>query len=380
MKKVLFGFLALLMAVSAPAWAQSTNVAPLQTGAQYAFLLEPETNTILFEKDADVRMPTSSMSKVMTMYLVFEAIKNGKLSKDQMVTISETAWRQEGSRMFVNVGQQVRVEDLIRGVIIQSGNDASVALAEAVAGTEASFAEMMNDKAKQLGMVNSHFKNATGLPDPDHYSTCRDLAILAQTLIRDYPDDFHYYSEKEFTFNNIKQGNRNPLLYRYTGADGLKTGHTEIAGYGLIGTAFRENRRVLGVLNGMKSMQARADEAVNALDWAFREYGTYEIVKAGAPVGEAKIWLSDKKTVAVVPAKAFKVTLPRGAKDQTKVEKTINAETQAPVQKGQQLGSLVISVPGRDLIEIPLLAAEDAPLQGIFARSIAKIKRMLGKE
>lgn len=282
--------------------------------------------------------------------------------------------------MFVNVGQQVSVEDLIRGVIIQSGNDASVALAEAVAGTEASFAELMNDKAKQLGMANSHFMNATGLPDPQHYSTCHDLATLAQALIRDFPQHYHYYSEKEFTYNNIKQGNRNPLLYRFTGADGLKTGHTDIAGYGLIGTAMRENRRVLTVLNGMKTMQERADESVAALEWAYREYGTYDVVKAGVPVGEAKIWLSDKKSVPLVPAKALKVTLPRGVKDQVKIEKTVNAETQAPVQKGQQLGSVVVSIPGRDLIEVPLVAAEEAPLQGLFARSVSKIKRMLGKE
>lgn len=380
MKKTLLGLALGLVLFATPAFAQNANVAPLQTAARYAYVVEADTGTVLFEKEADVQMPTSSMSKVMTMYLVFEALQTGKLKLDQLITISETAWRQEGSRMFVNVGQQVSVEDLIRGVIIQSGNDASVALAEAVAGTEASFAELMNDKAKQLGMANSHFMNATGLPDPQHYSTCHDLATLAQALIRDFPQYYHYYNEKEFTYNNIKQGNRNPLLYRFTGADGMKTGHTEIAGYGLIGTAMRENRRVLTVLNGMKTMQERADESVAALEWAYREYGTYDVVKAGVPVGEAKIWLSDKKAVPLVPAKALKVTLPRGVKDQVKIEKTVNAETQAPVQKGQQLGSVVVSIPGRDLIEVPLVAAEEAPLQGLFARSIAKIKRMLGKE
>lgn len=380
MKKTLLGLALGLVLFATPAFAQNANVAPLQTAARYAYVVEADTGTVLFEKEADVQMPTSSMSKVMTMYLVFEALQTGKLKLDQLITISETAWRQEGSRMFVNVGQQVSVEDLIRGVIIQSGNDASVALAEAVAGTEASFAELMNDKAKQLGMANSHFMNATGLPDPQHYSTCHDLATLAQALIRDFPQYYHYYNEKEFTYNNIKQGNRNPLLYRFTGADGMKTGHTEIAGYGLIGTAMRENRRVLTVLNGMKTMQERADESVAALEWAYREYGTYDVVKAGVSVGEAKIWLSDKKAVPLVPAKALKVTLPRGVKDQVKIEKTVNAETQAPVQKGQQLGSVVVSIPGRDLIEVPLVAAEEAPLQGLFARSIAKIKRMLGKE
>lgn len=380
MKKALLLPVLGLMLMTAPAIAQTTGVAPLQTAAQHAFVIEPETNTVLFEKEADTRMPTSSMSKVMTMYLVFDAIKNGKLSMDQMVTVSETAWKQEGSRTFLNVGQQARVEDLIRGVIIQSGNDASVALAEAVGGTEASFAELMNDKARQLGMTSSHFKNATGLPDPDHYSTPRDLATLSVALIRDFPEHYHFYGEKEFTFNNIKQGNRNPLLYRFTGADGMKTGHTEIAGYGLIGTALREGRRVLTVINGTKSMQERADEAVNILEWAYREYGTYDVVKQNTPVGEAKIWLSEKKSVPVVPARSLQLTLPRPLKDQVKIEKTVNAETQAPVKKGQQLGSVVVNVPGKELIEVPLLAGEDAPELGLFARSIAKIKRMMGKE
>lgn len=379
MNKMGLGLCSFLYLLSLPVFAENLGVAPLQTKAQFAYVVEADTGTVLFEKEAGQRMPTSSMSKVMTMYLVFEALQNKKLTLDQTLPVSETAWRQEGSRMFINVGQTVAVEDLIRGVIIQSGNDASVALAEAVAGTEASFAEMMNDKARQLNMTNSHFKNATGLPDPDHYSTPHDLALLAQALMRDFPQHYHYYSEKEFTFNNIKQGNRNPLLYRFAGADGMKTGHTDIAGYGLIGTATRENRRIVAVLNGMKSMQERADESVAAIEWAFREYGTYDVVKNTVSVGNAKIWLSDKTTVSLVPARDLKLTLPRSVKDQVKIEKTVNAETQAPVQKGQQLGSVVVSVPGRDLIEVPLLAAEDAPLQGIFARSIAKIKRMMGK-
>jgi serine-type D-Ala-D-Ala carboxypeptidase (penicillin-binding protein 5/6) len=246
-----FQILFALLLFAAPAMAQ---VAPMETVAREAYIIDAETGQVLFEKNADQKMPTSSMSKTMTMYMVFEALKNGKLTLDQELPVSETAWRMQGSKMFVPLGQMVKVEDLIRGVIVQSGNDATIVLAEGLAGSEGEFAAAMNRKAKELGMINSNFMNASGWPDENHYSTCHDLAILAIALIRDFPDYYKYYAEKEFTYNNIKQGNRNPLLYKNIGADGIKTGHTESAGYGLMASGVRDGRRVVMVLNGMASM------------------------------------------------------------------------------------------------------------------------------
>jgi D-alanyl-D-alanine carboxypeptidase (penicillin-binding protein 5/6) len=263
-----------------PVAAFAASVAPLETTAKQAIIVDATTGDVLFNKDSDVKMPTTSMSKVMTMYLVFDALKKKKLELDNAAIISPTARKQEGSRMFVNEGETVKVEDLVRGVIIQSGNDAAVALAEAVAGSESTFAGLMNAKAKELGMTNSNFVNATGLPDPNHYSTAKDLATLAQALIRDFPEYYHYYSETEFTYNKIKQGNRNPLLYRNMGVDGMKTGHTEDAGYGLIASALRDGRRVISVANGLKTMQERADESAKMIEWAYREYGVYNFVNA----------------------------------------------------------------------------------------------------
>jgi D-alanyl-D-alanine carboxypeptidase (penicillin-binding protein 5/6) len=269
----LLGLVFAFVLFSVPAFAQA--VIPPQTAAKQAILVDAQTGAVLFAKNADERMPTSSMVKVMTIYLTFEGLKQNKLQMDDALPVSSYAWKQEGSRMFVNPGDHVRVEDLIRGVVIQSGNDASVVLAEALGGSEASFAERMNAKAKELGMANSHFMNATGMPDPNHYSTARDLAALAIAVIRDYPEYYHYFSELDFTYNKIKQGNRNPLLYRNIGVDGIKTGHTESGGFGLIASSLREGRRLILVVNGLESMQSRADEPAALLEWGYREFGTY---------------------------------------------------------------------------------------------------------
>lgn len=356
------------------------GVAPAETLAKQAVVVEAATGAVLYAKDSETKMPTSSMSKVLTMYLVFDAIKKGRLALDSTLTVSENAWKQQGSRSFLAIGQQVKVEDLVRGVIVQSGNDASVVLAEAVGGSEGGFAGMMNEKARELGLTNSHFVNATGLPDDAHYSTARDLAVMALALLRDFPEFYHYYSEKEFTFNGIKQGNRNPLLYRNIGVDGIKTGHTEAAGYGLIASALRDGRRVITVLNGMNSMQARADESAKLLDWAYREYGLYQLVKAGEKISDAKVWLGKKKTVEVAGDKDLYLSLPRLQRDQVKLSLSLNAETQAPIQKGQGMGKLVVTAPGYDPAEVSAVAMEDVERLGFFARMIAKLKRLVGKE
>ncbi len=372
-----------VLAMSFPARAQTSpfsGVPSLETTAKQAIIMEAAGNTVLYEKNADEKMPTSSMSKVMTMILVFDAIRKGKLALDTQVTVSEAAWKQPGSRTFLKIGQRVGLEDLVRGVIVQSGNDAAVALAEAVAGSEGAFAGLMNEKAREMGLAGTRFMNATGLPDPDHYSTARDLAFLALSLIRDFPEFYHYYSEKEFLFNGIKQGNRNPLLYRDGGVDGVKTGHTEEAGYGLISSAFRDGRRVIAVINGVASMQARADESAKLLDWAYREFGLYPLLKTETKLADAKVWLGESKNVAVGAAKNLDLAVPRMQREQVKIELFANAETEAPIQKGQGLGRIVVTAPGHKQIDVPLVALEDVKRLGFFAGLVARAKRLMGKE
>lgn len=361
-----------------PVLAQS--VAPVETAAKQAFLIDANTGTILLAKDADAQMPTSSMSKMMTIYCVFDAIKHGKLKMDDTLPVSERAWKQEGSRMFVNVGERVKVEDLIRGVVVQSGNDAAVVLAEGLgSGSEGTFADMMNTKAQELGMTNSHFTNATGLPDPQHYSSARDLATIAVSLIRDYPEHYHYFSETEFTYNKIKQGNRNPLLYRNMNVDGLKTGHAEQAGYGLTASAVHDGRRLVLVLNAMKDMQARADESAHVLDWGFREFGYYPVVKANDKVADAKVWLGQAQTVPVVAGENAAFTLPRSARASLKTEVNFTEPVPAPITKGQVLGKLTISAPGMEPKQVPLIAGADVPQLGFFERLVVKIQKFFNK-
>ncbi|HEU0117986.1 MAG TPA: D-alanyl-D-alanine carboxypeptidase family protein, partial [Alphaproteobacteria bacterium] len=270
------------------------------------------------------------------------------------------------------------VEDLIRGVIVQSGNDAAVTLAEGLgSGSEYTFADMMNAKAKELGMNNSHFMNATGLPDPQHYSTARDLSTLAVALIRDFPEFYHYFSETEFSYNNIKQGNRNPLLYRNMNVDGLKTGHTDAGGYGLTGSAIRDGRRLVVVLNGMQDMQARADESAHVLDWGYREYGLYPVVKKNDKLADVKIWLGQQATVPLLVSDDVVLSLPRSARSGLKTDVTYNQPVQAPITKGQQLGVLTISAPGMDNKEIPLVAGADVAKLGFFARIRVKLHQLI---
>ncbi|MGB9152892.1 MAG: D-alanyl-D-alanine carboxypeptidase family protein [Alphaproteobacteria bacterium] len=361
--------------------AQAQTTAPLDVAARQVYLVDTSTGTVLYAKDADSQMPTSSMSKMMTMYLVFDALKTGKLKMDDMLPVSEHAWKQEGSRMFLNVGQTAKVEDLIRGVIVQSGNDAAVTLAEALgSGSESAFAEMMNAKAKELGMNNSHFMNATGLPDPQHYSTARDLAILAMALQRDFPEHYHYFSELSFTYNSISQGNRNPLLYRNMNVDGLKTGHTDVGGYGLTASAIRDGRRVVMVLNGMDDMQARADESAKVLDYGYREFGLYPIAKAGDVMANLPVWLGTHPSVKIAAAQDAIVTLPRSARGGLKAVVTFDQPVAAPVSKGQQVGLLTITAPGLETKTIPLVATADVAQVGFFSRLYRKMRVIFGRK
>jgi D-alanyl-D-alanine carboxypeptidase (penicillin-binding protein 5/6) len=355
--------IALLLPVKA--WAQ------IDTEAKEAIIVDGATGTVLLDKSANDKMPTSSMSKLMTMYLVFEALKQGHLKLDDTQLITEAAWRnsmKDGSRMYLELGSKVKIEDLVRGVIIQSGNDASVALAEAVAGTESAFAEAMNARAKEIGLSSSHFMNATGLPDPDHYSTPRDLALLAFRLINDFPEYYHYFSEKEFTYNKIKQQNRDPLLGRVNGADGLKTGHTAIAGYGLVGSAKREGRRIILVINGLSSEKARQEEGVKLMEWAFRTFENKKIISKGEAIDKAKVWLGETGTVDMVAADDVTVVLPRAKRADLKLTVKYREPLKAPVKKGDEIGELRIEVPDQKPASVKLLAGADEQRKGMFGR------------
>ena len=351
-----------------------TQAATMETQAEEAFLVDFQTGAVLLDKNADVRMPPSSMSKMMTAYMVFERLKDGRLSLDDELPVSEKAWRKGGSKMFVEVGDQVRVEDLLRGVIVQSGNDACIVLAEGLAGSEEAFAEQMTAKGREIGLTGSNFTNATGWPDENHYVTARDLATLAERIIVDHPEYYHYYSEKEFTWNDIRQGNRNPLLYRNVGADGLKTGHTEAAGYGLTASAMQNGRRLLLVVNGLPSVKARADESERLMSWGFREFGNYALFKAGDTVDDAPVWLGGEDAVPLVIADDLTVTLPRSERNGMQVAVVYDSPIPAPVPAGQEIAKLRVSWPGGVPVEVPLQAGADVEQLGPFGRIAASIK------
>ncbi|MSP90090.1 MAG: D-alanyl-D-alanine carboxypeptidase [Alphaproteobacteria bacterium] len=359
------GLIAGLIALAAGnAGAQST----IETAAGQMILVDYKTGAVLAEKNSDEMMPPSSMSKIMTMYVVFDHLRQGKLSLDSDIPISERAWRKQGSKMFVTLNSRVKVEDLIRGVIVQSGNDACIALAEALYGSEDAFAQELTRRGKLLGLKSTNFTNSTGWPDPDHLTTARDLAILAKRMIADFPDYYRYYSELEYTYNSIKQGNRNPLLYKNMGADGLKTGHTAAAGYGLTASVKRDNRRLILVINGMKSMGERAAEAERLMDWGFREYENVALFKAGEAVETAAVWLGHDKSVPMVLAEDVEMTLLRRARKDMKVTVVYEKPVPAPIAAGQAIGKLRVNIPNVPPIEFPLLAQRPVEQLGFIGR------------
>ncbi len=374
MKHFFFLFLSLIL-VTSVSYAQEMT-AP-ETEAKQAIILDYETGTVLFEKNADEKMPTSSMSKVLTTVVVYDAIRDGKLKLDQELPVSERAWKTSGSRMFLDLNTNVKVEDLIKGVVIQSGNDACVVLAEGVAGTEENFSDLMNRKAADIGMDNSHFMNSNGWPDPNHYSTARDLAKLGIYLIKNYPEDYKYYSEIDFTYNNIKQGNRNPLLYKTLGADGIKTGHTEDGGYGLIGSAVSNGRRIVMVINGTSSMQARADESEKLLKWAEVSFKNVDLVKKGTIVGKVPVVLGAAREVDMVPADNLRVTVSAFGKVPAQIAATYKAPLVAPVKAGDKVGSLVVTLTNGTTQEIPLVAVADVPQAPFFKRIMEKFMLLI---
>lgn len=371
MKNILFILAALL--VSAPvAFAQTAMQKP-ETTAKQAILLDFETGEVLYEKNADEQMPTSSMSKVLTTIVAYDAIAEGKIKWEEELPVSERAWKEGGSAsggstMFLNLNTTVKVSDLIKGIVIQSGNDACIVIAEGIAGTEENFAGLMNDKADEIGMKNSHFMNASGLPDPNHYSTARDLAKMALYLIHEYPEDYKFYSEKEFVYNNIKQGNRNPLLYKTIGADGIKTGHTEVGGYGMIGSAVANGRRVIMVINGTASMQARADESEKLMKWAEVSFKNVDLVKKDAVVGKAPVVLGLARDVSIVASKDVKATVSAFEKTPATVVANYKVPLTAPVKAGDPIGEMVVTLTNGTKLTSPLVAGEDVAEASFFSR------------
>lgn len=347
----------------------NTPLGPLDTAARYALIMDYTTGAVLLDKDAEVPMPPSSMAKLMTVYIVYEMLKSGRLRLDQELPVSEKAWRTQGSKMFVPLGEGVRVEDLIRGVIVQSGNDACIVLAEAIAGSEDQFAELMNAKAKELGLAQSTFRNSTGWPDPQQRMSCKDIAILSKRLIADFPEYYHYDKEKSFRYNSIEQQNRNPLVQKGL-ADGLKTGHTDEGGYGLVASAQRGGRRVIVVVNGLTSMHQRAEESERLLEWSFREFENVTLFAAGDTVESAKVWLGAQPSVPLVGGRDLVLTLPRAWRRTANIRVEYQSPVSAPVSRGDVLGRLVVSGQGVPTMDVPLLAGADVPRLGLPGRAL----------
>ena len=360
-------FLSALLLAAVPA-------AAIDIRAREYILIDYQTGTVLDAKDPDMRMPPSSMSKLMTGYMVYSALKSGKLSLDDQLNVSRNAWLKGGaatggSTMFLDPNAAVKVEDLIRGMIVQSGNDACIVLAEAIAGSEEEFAKQMNEKAKEIGLTNSHFVNATGLPDPEHYMTPRDLAALAKRIITDFPEFYSIYSETSFTYNKITQGNRNPLLYRVgSGADGLKTGHTEAAGYGLTASAIRNGRRLILVANGMNSIPDRDSETGKLLDWGFREFTNRELFKAGDVVTDAEVWLGDAPSVALVIPQDVVITVPRASAQNLDVKVVYEGPLPAPIAKNAEVAKVIINAKDLPPIVLQLHAQNEVGRLGVIGR------------
>lgn len=352
-----------------------TPLGPFDTIARQAILVDADTGAVLLDKNADERMPPSSMSKLMTAYVVFDQLKQGRLQLTQEMPVSERAWRMGGSKMFVQLGNSIPVEALIRGMIVQSGNDACVVLAEGIAGSEQQFAELLNTTARRIGLNNSNFRNSTGWPDPEHRMTARDLSILARRIIQDFPEYYRYYNERSFTWNGISQDNRNPLLARVAGADGLKTGHTEEAGYGLTGSVKRGDRRLILVFNGLPSMRARSEESERLMEWAFREFENVVLFRASETIEEVPVWLGDRASVPLVGGRDVVLSLPRVWRNRLQVKLRYEAPLPAPVARGQEIGRMEVGGQGVPAMTVPLIAGADVARLGLLPRIPAVIGR-----
>ena len=370
-KRLSCAFLTLLFAFASSAYAQSAMPAPAPPiiGAKSYLVVDATTGRELASLDPDKALAPASLTKIMTTYVVFTALKQGQISLEDEVTISEKAWRMPGSRMFVEVGKRIAVEDLLLGMIVQSGNDASVALAEHIAGTEGVFAQMMNQYAQGLGMHSSNFLNATGMPAEGHVTTARDLATLARAMIEEFPDYYAWHAVKEFTFNDIKQSNRNSLLWRDPSVDGLKTGHTDDAGYCLVSSAKRDDMRIVSVVMGTSSTKARTNGSQALLNYGFRFFETRLLFKAGEEVTTTRIWKSANETSRLGVLEDLYITVRRGTYDQLESTLDIPAIVEAPIAAGQPVATLNISLGEQEVQSTPLRALDDNPTGSFWQRT-----------
>ncbi|KAF0811962.1 D-alanyl-D-alanine carboxypeptidase DacC [Andreprevotia sp. IGB-42] len=370
-RRLLASALLSLVAVQ-PALAFTPPVPAIAAKAYY--LTDFQSGRTLAALDADKRIEPASLTKLMTAYLTFKAVKEGRIKTDQMLTVSAKGWKTEGSRMFLDPKVPVRVDDLMRGMIVQSGNDACVTLAEAIAGSEEVFAQLMNREAARLGMKNSHFTNSTGLPDANLYTTTADLGILSAAIIRDFPEFYPIYSMKSFKYNKIDQPNRNLLLQRDPSVDGLKTGHTESAGFNLIASTHRDGRRLISVVVGTTGDMVRADESAKLLNWGLNFHDTPKVAAARQPVGEVRVWKGAAESVKAGAARDLFITVDKG--DGAKVSKQFvpTAQLVAPVKAGQQIGTLKLSVGGKPLQDVPVVALDNVPEAGFFGRAWDSMK------
>ena len=355
---------------SAPSAAQVDSVAlgPPQIAAKAYVLVAHPSGQVLAESNGDERLEPASLTKIMSAYVVFHELTAGHVALDDQVLISERAWRTGGSRMFADVNKQIVLEDLVKGMVIQSGNDASVALAEHIAGSEEGFAKLMNSHAQRLGMTNSHFANATGLPDPEEYATARDLAKVATATIREFPEYYKWYSVKEYLFNNIKQRNRNLLLWRDDSVDGVKTGHTQGAGYCLVASARRDGMRLTSVVMGAASPEARAQASLALLNYGFRAFEGQRLYDPHAQIETLRVWMGETTELPVGPAEEVSVIIPRGRYDQLSgyIQKT--PDIVAPIAKGDRVGDIVISLGDQEILREPLVALRDVAEGGLWAK------------
>ena len=371
---IVFCFLLPLVTINSAYADEFIIPAPPQIGAEGYFLMDANTDEVLVEFNSDQRLPPASLTKIMTSYVAAKELAKGSISLDDEVSVSVKAWRMEGSRMFIREGTSVRLEEILRGIIVQSGNDASVALAEHISGSEESFVETMNMHARNLGLNNTNFENSTGLPHENHYTTASDLGRLVKALIREFPSHYKYYAEKSYEYAGIKQNNRNRLLWRDASVDGVKTGHTEAAGYCLVASAFRNGMRLISVVMGTESQISRAIESQKLLTFGFRYFETISLYEAGDMLKQVKIWGGKHSSLRLGLNNPLILTIPKGSRDKLDAEITLVEEIHAPIRKGDKFGALIISGLSQEKVSVPITALNSVEEAGFFSKLIDSIQ------
>jgi D-alanyl-D-alanine carboxypeptidase (penicillin-binding protein 5/6) len=375
-QKTVYALLSLILLPFASAASVSVPAPPSVAATGY-LLVDMDSDAVLAQKDADQRLEPASLTKIMTAYAVFREVNDGSVKLSDEVLVSEKAWKTPGSRMFIEVNKRVSVEELLKGMIIQSGNDASVALAEHVAGSEEAFANLMNEHARRLGMKSTHFVNATGLPDPEHYTTPHDIVLVSEASIREFPEFYKMYAVKEYTFNGIRQHNRNNLLWHDESVDGVKTGHTEAAGYCLVASAKRDGMRLISVVMGTDSEKARIRESKSLLNYGFRFYETHRLYGASDRLTRSRVWMGEQEQVALGLERDLYVTIPRHQYDRLNARTEIQPQIEAPLIQGQKVGEVVVELDGEIITRRALVALEDVPEGGIWRTMVDSVLMML---